>query len=132
MLQFYVPMEISWRNIGPHIPHRHENLFQIVYRAVTVIFITIIAIVVPDLSAIIDIVGSVFYATLGIFTPCLLDIILNWYIGYGIFKWRLCKNLLIMALAIFVLCSGVYFASSTLINGTIPPGSLCKNGTLLE
>ncbi|KAK9875544.1 hypothetical protein WA026_009352 [Henosepilachna vigintioctopunctata] len=112
MLQFYVPMEITWRNVSPYVPSKYENIFQIVYRTVAVIFVSTIAIVVPDLSTIIDIVGSVFLSTLGLFIPCLLDIIVNWESGHGRLQWKLYKNLLIMCISLFMLYSGVHYAVS--------------------
>ncbi|KAK9875545.1 hypothetical protein WA026_009353 [Henosepilachna vigintioctopunctata] len=116
MLQFYVPMEITMRNVRPYLSAKYENIFQIVYRSLTVTVITLIAIVVPDLSTIIDIVGSVFFGILGLFIPCFLDILVNWNTGLGKFQWKLYKNLCIIALALFVLSSGVTFSVSSLMN----------------
>ncbi|KAK9875546.1 hypothetical protein WA026_009354 [Henosepilachna vigintioctopunctata] len=116
MLQFYVPMEITWRNVSPYVPIKYENTFQIVYRTVAVILVTILAIVIPDLSTIIDIVGSVFMSTLGLFVPCALNTLLNWDKGLGKFRWKLYKNLCIMTLSLFILCSGIYFSLDSLLH----------------
>lgn len=58
----------------------------------------------------IDLIGAVLLSLLGLFVPACLDIIADWDEGWGIFQWRLIKNLLIMILSLFGLVSGVYYA----------------------
>ncbi|KAL3265817.1 hypothetical protein HHI36_010014 [Cryptolaemus montrouzieri] len=118
MLQFYVPMEISWRNMHDYFSPKYYNIIQIIWRIIAVIFITVIALSVPDLTTIIDLVGAIFFSTLGLFIPAVLDIIVNWDDGLGCFNWRLYKNLFIMFIAVFALCSGTYFAVDNLITGS--------------
>ncbi|XP_044747694.1 proton-coupled amino acid transporter-like protein CG1139 [Coccinella septempunctata] len=115
MLQFYVPMEISWRYVHPHIPTKYHNMVQIVWRLIAVIFITLIAIVVPDLGTIIDLVGALFLATLGLFVPAVLDLVVNWEDGLGFCRWKLYKNVLVMLISIFATVSGTYFAIGSLL-----------------
>ncbi|XP_045479398.1 proton-coupled amino acid transporter-like protein CG1139 [Harmonia axyridis] len=114
MLQFYVPMEISWRYMHSYFSPKFHNLVQIVWRIIAVLFITVIAISVPDLGTIIDLVGAVFLATLGLFVPAVLDLVVNWEDDLGIFKWKLYKNVLVMAISIFASISGVYFSLDSL------------------
>lgn len=117
MLQFFVPCDITWRKLSPSIPQKYHNISQIAMRSILVLFITAIAAAVPKLDAIIGIVGSVFFSTLGLFIPVAIDIILN--LGengnFGFMKWRLYKNILIMILAFFALVSGTYYAVLALL-----------------
>lgn len=81
-------------------------------RTVLVIFVTGIGAAVPKLDAIISLVGSVFFSTLGLFIPVVIDIILNMGDGgdNGFLKWRLWKNILVAILSWFALFSGSYYA----------------------
>lgn len=110
MLQFYVPMEITWKNVKPHIPKHSRNIAQILIRLVGVIFAIGVAIAVPDLSALISLVGAVFFSTLGIFVPALVDTIIKWEDGLGRYNWILIKNILICIFSVFALVSGGYFS----------------------
>jgi proton-coupled amino acid transporter len=117
MLQFYVPCDITWRKISGKVPEKHHNVAQIILRTVLVIFITAIAAAVPKLDVIIALVGSVFFSILGLFIPVVIDTILN--LGengdFGVLKWRLWKNILVIILAWFALFSGSYYAIDDLI-----------------
>lgn len=62
------------------------------------------------LGFLIDLIGAVLLSLLGLFVPACLDIIVDWDEGWGMFHWRLIKNLLIMILSLFGLVSGVYYA----------------------
>lgn len=117
MLQFYVPMEISWNYMHSYFSPKLHNIVQIVWRLFAVMFITAIAIIVPDLGTIIDIVGAVFLATLGLFVPAVMDLVINWENGLGAFKWRMYKNILVMFISIFASISGLYFSLTTLFGG---------------
>lgn len=63
------------------------------------------------LGSLIDFVGAIFFSTLGLFVPALIEIIVDWDEGWGRFQWRLIKDILIMILAIFGLVSGSYYAT---------------------
>ncbi|EFA01717.1 Proton-coupled amino acid transporter 4-like Protein [Tribolium castaneum] len=118
MLQFYVPCDITWRKLARKIPEKHHNVSQIVMRTILVCFVTGIAAAVPKLDAIIGLVGSVFFSTLGLFIPVVIDIILN--LGengdFGFMKWRLWKNIFVIVISWFALFSGSYYAIKGLLN----------------
>ncbi|XP_975480.2 proton-coupled amino acid transporter-like protein pathetic [Tribolium castaneum] len=117
MLQFYVPCEITWRKLSQKIPKNYHNVSQIAVRTLLVLFITALAVAVPKLDAIIGLVGSICFSTLGLFIPAVIDIILN--LGedgdFGCMKWRLWKNILIVILSWFALFSGSYYAIKGLL-----------------
>ncbi|XP_030747033.1 proton-coupled amino acid transporter-like protein pathetic [Sitophilus oryzae] len=111
MLQFYVPMEITWTRIKDRIPENRHNISQILLRTVLVIFVTGIAAAGGEhLGTLIDLVGAVFFSTLGLFVPAFIEIIVDWDEGWGKYQWRLVKDILIMFIAIFGLVSGSYYA----------------------
>lgn len=110
MLQFYVPVQITWNKLKPNVPDKYHNLAQVSLRTVLVMFITGIAAAVPNLGPIIELVGSVFFSTLGLFIPAVIDTVLIWDTGLGAGYWKLWKNLFIVFLSLFALVSGSFYA----------------------
>ncbi|XP_018577492.1 proton-coupled amino acid transporter-like protein pathetic isoform X2 [Anoplophora glabripennis] len=110
MLQFYVPIDITWRRIKDRIPEKRHNISQILLRTGAVIFVTgIAASAGHHLDALIDLVGAIFLSTLGLLVPAFIDIIMNWR-NWGLLNWILYKNILIMGMSLFGLLSGSYYA----------------------
>lgn len=64
-LQFYVPMNILWRKIGPSIPKNKHNISQILFRAGVILIMGAVAAAVPKLDPFIGLVGAVFFSILG-------------------------------------------------------------------
>lgn len=73
-LQFYVPMDILWRHIGPSIPKDKHNVSQILFRAGIILIMGGVAAAVPQLDPFIGLVGSVFFSILG-------KLLLNWSVA---------------------------------------------------
>lgn len=108
-LQFYVPMDISWKKLlEPKIPVRLHNISQIIFRTLSVAATVAVAAAVPNLEAIISLVGSVCFSMLGIFIPAIVDIVLCWEGDLGRFKWKLYKNIFLAVFAVFALVAGTY------------------------
>lgn len=110
MPQFYVPMDIIWNNIKSKTPQEKQNLVQIIMRT---IFVTVIvgvgAAAGHHLDALIDLVGALFLATLGLVMPSFLDLIVKWK-KWGRWNWILYKDLLLLFIGLFGVISGSYNA----------------------
>lgn len=63
-----------------------------------------------DLGSLIDLVGAIFFSSLGFLVPAVLDIIVTYQEDWGAFYWKLIKNLFIILVALFALVSGSYYA----------------------
>uniref|UniRef100_A0A6P7FAQ5 Uncharacterized protein LOC114328088 n=1 Tax=Diabrotica virgifera virgifera TaxID=50390 RepID=A0A6P7FAQ5_DIAVI len=110
MLQYYVPLDITWRRMQPYVPKEKENLVQVIWRTITVSFIVGIAAAAGDkLGPLIDVMGAIFFSTLGIFIPATLDIVLYWK-TWGRFYWILLTDFLLMGVFVFGLTAGTYYA----------------------
>ncbi|XP_056648490.1 proton-coupled amino acid transporter-like protein pathetic isoform X2 [Diorhabda carinulata] len=110
MLQYYVPIDITWRRMKPHIPQEKHNIAQIIWRILTVSFIVGVAAAAGNhLGPLIDLLGAIFFSTLGLFIPSFLDIVVNWN-EWGRFNWILMKDLVLIIFFLFGLISGTYFA----------------------
>lgn len=111
MLQFYVPVDITWRRIKNYIPEERHNVAQIILRTILLVVITAIAAAAGDnLGPLMELVGAVFFSILGLVIPAVLDIIVKMETGFGVLKWRLFKNVLVIFLALFALTSGSYYS----------------------
>lgn len=115
MLQFYVPVDITWRRIRDKIPEERHNIAQIVMRTGLVMFVVGIAAAAGHhLDILIDLVGAVFLSTLGLLIPAVIDIVMYWK-RWGSYNWILVKDSLIIFISLFGLVSGTYIAIHNVI-----------------
>lgn len=113
-LQFYVPMEmITRKRKGKE--SKYENFVQIAIRTVMVTVAVAIAAAFPNLELVISFVGAVFFSTLGLLIPAVVDTVYHWDTGLGPFNYVLWKNLLIGIISIIALVSGAYVSVQGMI-----------------
>ncbi|CAF4949298.1 unnamed protein product [Pieris macdunnoughi] len=127
-LQFYVPMEMIWRQLHHKIAVKFHNITQISIRTICVIGSVALAAAFPDLELFINLCGAIFLSTLGLLTPAIVDSVHKWERGLGIFKWILIKNIGIALLSLVALFAGSYssihamvvkFSTVEAMNGTV-------------
>ncbi|XP_026747329.1 proton-coupled amino acid transporter-like protein pathetic [Trichoplusia ni] len=106
-LQFYVPMEIVWRNTKEHVSQKYHNLAQGIMRAVFAVLTVVAAATLPRLEQVIGLEGAFFYSFLGLIAPSIMDVILNWEKGFGKYNWVLVKDIFLIVFGAFVLVAGV-------------------------
>ncbi|XP_013175443.1 PREDICTED: proton-coupled amino acid transporter 4-like [Papilio xuthus] len=106
-LQFYVPMEIVWRNTNQHVSQKYHNIAQSIMRAVFAILTVIAAATLPRLEQVIGLEGAFFYSFLGLIAPSLIDLIFCWERGLGKYNYILIKDVLLIVFGSFVLVTGV-------------------------
>lgn len=70
----------------------------------------------PKIEEIIELVGAIFYSTLGLFIPCMIETIFKWNTGLGKWNWILWKNVFIMIFSMIALLSGVGHALAGIIS----------------
>uniref|UniRef100_A0A2H1VHK2 SFRICE_025371 n=1 Tax=Spodoptera frugiperda TaxID=7108 RepID=A0A2H1VHK2_SPOFR len=113
-LQFYVPMEmITRKRKGKE--SKYENLVQVVIRTVMVTISVAIAAAFPNLELVISFVGAVFFSTLGLLIPAVVDTVYRWENRLGRFNYILWKNTLIGIVSIIALFSGAYVSIQGMI-----------------
>lgn len=119
-LQFYVPINI----IGPWLRSRlhgdsNRILGDYLLRIGLVLFTFILAAMIPNLGAVISLVGAVSSSTLALIFPPIIEIITFWNTenGLGRFNWVLWKDVLIMIFGIM----GFVFGSFTSILQILHP-----------
>ncbi|XP_072941759.1 proton-coupled amino acid transporter-like protein pathetic [Epargyreus clarus] len=107
-LQMYAPMDILWIRVKGRISQKYHNLGQIVLRTASVMLTVILTIAIPDLELMIGLVGSVFFSTLGLFIPLVVQTVHKWDRGLGRCSYILWKNGLLLLFYLVVLLSGCY------------------------
>lgn len=108
-LQFYVPMEIIWKNVRGHFSESNKNWAEYAIRITLVIGTVLTTIAVPDISPFISLIGAVCLSTLGLMFPSIIEIITYYERpGYGKFNWILWKNILLIMFGITGFITGTY------------------------
>ncbi|XP_011184171.2 proton-coupled amino acid transporter-like protein CG1139 isoform X2 [Zeugodacus cucurbitae] len=105
-LQFYVPNEILWKKISHKFNENNHNIVQIILRTVIILISGGICVAIPNLEIFINLVGAIFFSLLGLFVPSVCETVYLWPDRFGWCKWKLLKNILLCAFAIFALVAG--------------------------
>lgn len=116
-LQFYVPISI----LNPTIRRRlHSEQAQLIgeylLRVGLVVFTFLLAAMIPNLGAVISLVGAVSSSTLALIFPPLIEIITFWPDGLGRNYWVLWKDIAIMTFGICGFVFGTYTSVAQIIN----------------
>ncbi|XP_013134427.1 PREDICTED: proton-coupled amino acid transporter 1-like isoform X2 [Papilio polytes] len=115
-LNFWVPFDLVWFYIKEKYPPVKYWFWERVYRALFVVFITVIAFIFPNVSSFIGLLGSFCLSNMGFIYPALIELCLDWeYPGLGFMKWRLLKWLLICIFGTFLGVFGTYMNAKELI-----------------
>lgn len=121
-LQFYVPMEIIWKNIKHRFGSKKLTAEYIV-RVILVVFTVGMAIAIPNLGPFISLVGAVCLSTLGLMFPSIIELVTVWESenGLGRFNWRLWKNIAIICFGVLGFLTGSYVSLQEIIDMGGPP-----------
>ncbi|XP_049819913.1 proton-coupled amino acid transporter-like protein CG1139 isoform X2 [Aethina tumida] len=113
-LQFYVPMEIIWKAMKNS--YQNPKMAERVIRYSLIVLTVVIAICVPNLGGFISLVGAVCLSMLGMIFPAIIDTVTNYEDpGLGVFKWRLVKNILLIAFGLIGFVFGTYVSIKEII-----------------
>lgn len=99
----------------------------------TVSFFTVaVAVAFPNLELVISLVGAIFFSTLGLLVPALIDTVYRWDLDMGCCYYVLIKNLLIMFISIVALVAGSYASIAEMLHdtGNIVDSDTHHNSTL--
>lgn len=118
-LQFYVPMEIIWKNVR-HRFGAKKNLAEYSIRIAIIIMTLCIAIAIPNLGPFISLVGAVCLSFLGLIFPSVVETVTFWDRpnGLGRFNWVLWKNTFLVAFGILGFLTGSFVSIKEIINGS--------------
>lgn len=116
-LQFYVPMEIIWKNVKQYFGSR-KLLAEYIIRIIMVIFTVTVAIAIPNLGPFISLVGAVCLSTLGLMFPSVIELVTVWdqENGLGACYWKLWKNLAIISFGVLGFLTGTYVSIQEILD----------------
>ncbi|XP_018787821.1 PREDICTED: proton-coupled amino acid transporter-like protein CG1139 isoform X2 [Bactrocera latifrons] len=102
-LQGYVTADIIWNK---YLSKRTKDtskhvLYELLIRGGIVLLTFCFAVAIPDLSVFLSLVGSFCLSILGLILPALLQICVQYGLGYGVWKLKLVKNVFLIAFGIF-------------------------------
>lgn len=116
-LQFYVPMEIIWKNVRGNFSESNKNLAEYAIRWTLVVGTVATAIAIPNIGPFISLIGAVCLSTLGLIFPSLIEIITFYERpGYGKFNWVLWKNVLLILFGFTGFLTGTYVSLHEIYN----------------
>ncbi|KAG8240467.1 hypothetical protein J437_LFUL010805 [Ladona fulva] len=110
-LQMYVAVQMTWPELARKrgwTDLRWRGFFQPehVYRYVLVIFTAILALAIPKLDALMNLIGAVCLSTAGLIFPAVLETLFR-YDNLGKFYWILAKNMLIILFGLLGFATGM-------------------------
>ncbi|KAK7793292.1 hypothetical protein R5R35_004993 [Gryllus longicercus] len=115
-LQFYVPMGIIWPIVQPYLQsERAKFLGEYILRTVLVTFTLCLAIAIPNLGAVISLVGALSSSTLALIFPPLIEII-TFSHDLGRYKWILWKDIAIMCFGLCGFGFGTYVSLENILS----------------
>lgn len=114
-LQFYVPMEWVTRMLQNRDSNKYENIIQISIRTCLVTVTVAIAAAFPNLELVISFVGAIFFSSLGLLFPAIIDTVYRWEKGFGKYNYKLWNNIIIALISLIALFSGAYVSIQGMI-----------------
>ncbi|XP_063380142.1 proton-coupled amino acid transporter-like protein CG1139 [Cydia fagiglandana] len=114
-LQMYAPLDILWTRIQSCISVNYHNLGQVVLRTLCVALTVTLAIAVPDLELLIGLVGAIFFSTLGLLIPVVVQTAHCWDRDLGPYLIVVWKNTLLLLFYLLVLVSGCYVSIAEMV-----------------
>lgn len=93
-LQFYVPMNILWPALKKHFhTEKSKHLAEYGLRTALVFLTFALAIAIPNLGAVISLVGAFSSSALALIFPPLIEIVTFWPDQLGKFHWVFWKDI---------------------------------------
>ncbi|XP_034251267.1 proton-coupled amino acid transporter-like protein pathetic isoform X2 [Thrips palmi] len=108
-VQFFVCAEILWDFVSPHVREDRRPAMERVMRAALIVSCMIVAVAVPNLELVISLIGAIFFSALGIFTPAVVETVVDWETSDRATRFGLAgKNGALVTISVFTAVSGVY------------------------
>lgn len=107
-LIFNICMEILWPRILTRIKPENVNICQISIRCTLTFGMALPAILIPNLGVFISLLGTIFFGSLSILIPVIVETIYRYPRNYGLYSWRLYMNGFLIGIFIIVMVQGVY------------------------
>lgn len=116
-LQFYVPMNVVWPTIKSYLQTEKQQYYgEYVVRSILVTVTFALAAAIPNLGAVISLVGAFSSSALALIFPPLIEIVTFWPDRLGRYKWMLWKDIAIMIFGFAGFLVGSYVSVLNIIS----------------
>ncbi|XP_025831950.1 proton-coupled amino acid transporter-like protein pathetic isoform X2 [Agrilus planipennis] len=116
-LQFYVPFSIIWPIVKDHLEtEKAQVLGEYITRTILVIITFALAAAIPNLGAVISLVGAFSSSALALIFPPLLEILTFWPDRLGKYKWIFWKDFFIAVFGFLGFILGSYVSVLNIIS----------------
>lgn len=116
-LQFYVPFNIVWPFIEKHFQsEKSSDVAEYVTRTILVFVTFVFAIAIPNLGAVISLVGAFSSSALALIFPPFIEIVTLWPEKEGLSKWILWKDIFIVLFGFTGFAVGSYCSLLNILN----------------
>ncbi|KAK3931407.1 Proton-coupled amino acid transporter-like protein pathetic [Frankliniella fusca] len=110
-LQMYVAIGIMWDVLEPHVSSAWHASAQVAMRVLMVVGTIVVALAVPNLGPVISLIGALFFSTLGLFIPAVVELATRWQEGAGFSRtntYLALKNGTLVVLSLLSIVAGTY------------------------
>ncbi|CAH0598683.1 unnamed protein product [Chrysodeixis includens] len=106
-LNFFVPFNLCFYYLKQRHPLEKRPQWELVYRAIFVVGIGIIAIVFPEINAIMGFLGTFCLSNMAFIWPNVINLLVIWdRPGLGQYNWRLWRSVVLIIIGIFIFICG--------------------------
>ncbi|KAJ8706052.1 hypothetical protein PYW07_010829 [Mythimna separata] len=111
-LNFWVPFNLCFYYLKRLHPPQHIVKWELIYRAIFVTIIGIVAIVFPDINSIMGFIGCFCLSNMSFIWPNVITLAVIWHRpGLGVMKWRLWRGVILIGIGLFI------FFCGSMVNG---------------
>lgn len=116
-LQFYVPFQIIWPSIRAKLSTEKSRFIgEYAVRTTMVIITFLLAAAIPNLGAVISLVGAFSSSALALILPSIIEIVTFWPNNLGKHNWILWKDIFIMLFGVVGFLIGSYVSFLNVIS----------------
>uniref|UniRef100_A0A224XBM7 Putative amino acid transporter n=1 Tax=Panstrongylus lignarius TaxID=156445 RepID=A0A224XBM7_9HEMI len=113
-LQFYVPIGIIWPPIKGRLNEESHKIAELIVRTVLVLFTFFLAVAIPNLSAVISLVGALSSSAIALIFPPMIEAVTFW--DRGLSTGTLIKDIAIAIFGFTGFIFGTYVSIYEIIN----------------
>ncbi|XP_026743571.1 proton-coupled amino acid transporter-like protein CG1139 [Trichoplusia ni] len=106
-LNFWVPFNLCFYYLKQRHPIEKRDQWELLYRAILVVAIGIVAIVFPNINAIMGFLGTFCLSNMAFIWPNVINLLVIWERpGLGHMNWRMWRAIILIVIGIFVFICG--------------------------
>uniref|UniRef100_A0A1B6BZR9 Amino acid transporter transmembrane domain-containing protein n=1 Tax=Clastoptera arizonana TaxID=38151 RepID=A0A1B6BZR9_9HEMI len=114
-LQLTASMEVVWEYVQSNFADEQKNKGYYIVRTLMILGTVVIAVLVPNLSPVLSLVGAFGFSGLGILFPSVVETIVFWECGYKPFQFGFLKNIFLLLIWIVATITGTYSSIEEII-----------------